>query len=165
MTILYYIFISFLFLKIALIDYIEHYIYDRDLLISLVIILGYNFYSESTMLCLTGLTFGIIVGLLQFFLGYLMYKTEAYGSGDVFLLAILGAFLGSTTFIDYFVFLHLLLGAVLFIILLLKPSWKRKAIPLAPIYIIGMFLFLLANKPTFVDQLKFFISMFENTPF
>lgn len=160
MTILYLAFISFFFCKISLVDYIEHNIYDRDIFISLIIILSYNLQSGTIITCLTGLAFGITAGLLQFFLGYLMYRTEAYGMGDVFLLAVIGAFLGSTIFIDYFMFIQLLLGAILVIVLLMKPSWKRKAIPLAPIYITGMFLFLLANKPTLVEQLNFCINLF-----
>lgn len=159
MSIVYYTFIIFFFSKILLLDYIEYSIYDRDILISLMIIFAYNLYTGNFIPCIIGLGFGAAVGLLQFILGYLIYKSEAYGSGDVFLLAVIGAFLGNTNFIGYFFFVHLLLGLVLLIALLINPSCKNKAIPLAPFYIIGIPLFILMGKPSFYEQLKFLISL------
>lgn len=159
MSIVYYTFIVFFFSKILLLDYIEYSIYDRDILISLMIIFSYNLYIGNLFPCIIGLGFGAAVGLLQYIFGYLIYNSEAYGSGDVLLLAVIGAFLGSTNFIGYFFFVHLLLGLVLLIALLINPSCKNKAIPLAPFYVIGIPIFLLAGNPTYWDIFYFFLSL------
>lgn len=66
MSIVYYTFIIFFFSKILLLDYIEYSIYDRDILISLMIIFAYNLYTGNFIPCIIGLGFGAAVGLLQF---------------------------------------------------------------------------------------------------
>ena len=107
-----YVFLFFIFLmfiRISVIDWREHAIYDRDIVLTMFFVALYKVFYGDFFSSLYGLATGLIVGLLIFGVVYKVYGFEAFGQGDVILLATLGFFL-DMSFLHYFAFAMMLSG-------------------------------------------------------
>lgn len=158
-TIGFYIILAIIFIRIAYIDYKEHAIYDRDNLMAALVIGAYNLYHSMLLDSLIWAVLGLIIGFLIFLSAYAYYHFEAFGLGDVFLLGILGALFRSD-FLSYF---SISLMASGFLVILLIPFLGMKRlnsleIPLAPILLFWVPIFILLDKPSIILLLQKFFS-------
>lgn len=135
-------------LRIAYIDYKEHYIYDLDILMASVISVAYNVYFFAAGASLKGGICGFAVGYVIFAVTKQVYGEEAFGFGDVLLLGVLGLFFGFPAFLHYFAITIMLVGLVASGFLLYDKSLAKKAVPMAPIFVAGGFLHVWTNYPT-----------------
>lgn len=155
MDYVYYFLLSIIFIKIAIIDYLEHVIYDRDNFAAALLIIGYGINNEIILDALSGAVLALLIGFLIFFASYKFYGFEAFGLGDVLLLGVLGLFFAS----DFLNYLSISLMVSGFIILLLVPflGYKRICsleIPLAPLLLFWVPIFLLAGKPSIISLMQ-----------
>lgn len=155
---IYYAIIFCIFFTISYVDYKEHAIYDKHILIATIIIFAYNWYSQCLLDSLLNAGAGLVIGLIIFFTSYKYYGFEAFGLGDVFLLAVLGLFLGND-FRSYIAIAYILSG---FLITLLIPFMgydkvNSIEIPMAPILLVWVPIFIFLGKPSIIHLLqKFF---------
>ena len=146
-----YLFLSFIFLmffRISVIDWREHAIYDRDIAFTMVFIALYKIFYGDFFSSLYGFAMGLIVGLLIFSVVYKVYGFEAFGQGDVILLAAVGFFL-DMSFLHYFA-LSMMLGGILGVLMLLLSRKHAEDIELAyaPVLLIWIPLYFYFNKPS-----------------
>lgn len=147
-----------MFLKIAVIDWREHAIYDKDIALTAVFIgLSKVFYSE-ILPALYGCATGLVIGLIIFGATYKLYGFEAFGQGDVLLLTILGFFLGES-FLHYFALSMMLDGAAAIIYLLIQQLKNKQFVdielPYAPALLVWLPIYLYLNTPSLFDVYKF----------
>lgn len=93
--------IMMFFVKISIIDWQEHAIYDKDIFITGIFILLYKGLYGNLLNALVGGLTALLLGVLIFAVVYKFYGFEAFGQGDVLLLAILGLFF-EDSFLNYF---------------------------------------------------------------
>lgn len=146
-----YPFLALVLGEIALVDYREHVIYDFDTLLAFVLVFAYKYLIHALGMSLLFSLLGLVIGLVIFFVSYKVYGFEAFGFGDVLLLAVMGLWF-SYDFFSYFSLTFMISG---FGILLLVPFiGYRKAMqiemPLAPILVTGAFLYVLMGRPSIV---------------
>lgn len=149
-----YVFLSFIFLmffRISVIDWCEHAIYDRDIVLTMFFVALYKVFYGDFFSSLYGLSMGLIVGLLIFSVVYKIYGFEAFGQGDVILLAALGFFL-DMSFLHYFAF-AMMLGGFLGVLILLLSRKHAADIELAyaPVLLVWLPLYYYFNKPSLWD--------------
>ena len=126
-----YVFLFFIFLmfiRICVIDWREHAIYDKDIVLTMVFVALYKVFYGDFFPSL----FGVV---------YKVYGFEAFGQGDVILLAALGFFL-DTSFLHYFAF-AMILGGILGVLMLLLSRKHAEDIELAyaPVLLVWLHLF------------------------
>ena len=92
----YHVGVFLLFLVIAAGDFLFQEIDDRHIVFSLVWVLGWQFYFGNYSSALFGGGLGFLISGASYFAGRLLYKTAAYGLGDVFLTVVVGAVVGTT---------------------------------------------------------------------
>ena len=146
-----YPFLALVLGEIALVDYREHAIYDFDTLLAFALVFAYKYLIHALGMSLLFSLLGLLIGLVIFFVSYKVYGFEAFGFGDVLLLAVMGLWF-SYDFFSYFALTFMVSG---FGILLLVPFLGyRKAMqiemPLAPILVAGAFLYVLMGRPSIV---------------
>lgn len=146
-----YVFLFFIFLmfiRISVIDWREHAIYDKDIVLTMVFVALYKVFYGDFLSSLYGLATSLIVGLLIFGVVYKVYGFEAFGQGDVILLAALGFFL-DTSFLHYFAF-AMMLGGILGVLMLLLSRKHAEDIELAyaPVLLVWLPLYFYFNKPS-----------------
>lgn len=146
-----YVFLFFIFLmfiRISVIDWREHAIYDRDIVLTMFFVALYKVFYGDFFSSLYGLATGLIVGLLIFGVVYKVYGFEAFGQGDVILLAALGFFL-DMSFLHYFAF-AMMLGGILGVLMLLLSRKHAEDIELAyaPVLLVWLPLYFYFNKPS-----------------
>lgn len=146
-----YPFLALVLGEIAWVDYREYAIYDFDTLLAFTLVFAYKYLIHALGMSLLFSLLGLLIGLVIFFVSYKAYGFEAFGFGDVLLLAVMGLWF-SYDFFSYFALTFMVSG---FGILLLVPFLGyRKAMqiemPLAPILVAGAFLYVLMGKPSIV---------------
>ena len=141
--------VSLTYLYIAYMDYRTCYIWDLPIIISFLVNILYAFYNYRLLDCLLG---GVIAGLIHgiiFLVTMYIYNEEKYGLGDVLLMSSIGTMLGVRNFLEY-QFLEFIATGLLALILLL---YKREniSIPLAPVYVFWLFVYIGLDKPEFFN--------------
>lgn len=146
-----YPFLALVLGEIAWVDYREHAIYDFDTLLAFALVLAYKYLIHALGMSLLFSLLGLLIGLVIFFVSYKVYGFEAFGFGDVLLLAVMGLWF-SYDFFSYFA--HTFMASGFGILLLVPFLGYRKAMqiemPLAPILVAGAFLYVLMGKPSIV---------------
>ena len=144
-------FIFLMFFRISVIDWREHAIYDRDIVLTMVFIALYKVLYGDFFSSLYGLATGLTVGLLIFGVVYKVYGFEAFGQGDVLLLVALGFFL-DMSFLHYFAF-AMMLGGILGILMLLLSRKRAEDIELAfaPVLFVWLPLYFYFDCPSLWD--------------
>lgn len=159
MEYLYYFVIGCLFIRIAVIDYREHVIYDRDNLSAAIIIMLYSAYSSRLMEALAYADITFLIGYIIFIAAYRYYGFEAFGLGDILLLAVLGLFLGDS-FLHYFALSMMFDGMIALIYLLAQQKLKDRRLesielPYAPALLVWLPLYSYFDKPYLMDVYRF----------
>ena len=138
--------IAFFLIKIAYIDFKTQYIYIRDLWILAIVVAFYKIYNGNFILSIFAGT-GAYIFLYAFYkIAYLIYKEEAFGLGDVYLLGILGCYWSWPTMIHFTYFVFLLAG-IIGIIFLIGTQNRKYRIAFGPILNISVFLYHLLGMP------------------
>ncbi len=148
MTEFYYFLISIIFLKISYIDFKEKFIYDIDLILAAAIITIYNLITAQIIPMVLGAAVGFFIGYVIYTAAMLIYHEEAFGFGDVLLMAVLGMFLKWPFFIHCFSISIIFTGFFCILFLIINPKFKNSSIPLAPILIFWLPIFYIVGKPT-----------------
>ena len=151
MEIIYLFITSLIFLKIAYVDYKEHYIYDLDIAFAIAVILAYNLYLSNLKDACIGGVIGFVIGYAIYAASYYVYKEEAFGFGDVLLLGVLGLFFGFPTFLHYFAVTIMATGVVAAFLILYDRKYRKLEIPMAPIFILGAVSYVLLGYPSIED--------------
>lgn len=158
MDILFYLFLALIFIRIAYVDYREHVIYDRDNILSALLIGFYSLYLGCFLDSLLGAAIGLFMGGIIFGVAYKYYNFEAFGLGDVFLLGVLGLLFGND-FLSYFCISFMASG---FLVLFLIPFLGIKRlnsleIPLAPVLLFWVPIFIYLGKPSIISILQLYM--------
>ena len=149
--IIYLCFVAAMFLKIAYVDFKEQYIYDFDLLVVTTPILMFNICYSTWKLALLGGVIGFLIGYVIFAVSFYVYKEEAFGFGDVLLLGVIGLFFGFPTFLHYFAITIMAAGVGALVFILYDNKNCKMALPLAPVFIVGIGGYVLLGYPTVID--------------
>ena len=143
---------------IAITDLRHKYIYDWHLIASTCFIIVQLICANAPILNhLLGAITGFLLGYIIYKLSFYIYKDEAFGYGDVLLLALLGLYFGTNIY-SYIVATCCIIS-LLAALYLTDMSWNsicNISIPLAPVFITTAFLYELLNEPTIAD----FVSIF-----
>ena len=146
--------IMLMFFKIAVIDWREHAIYDKDIAITALFITLYKVFYAEVFSSLYGCATGLIIGSIIFGAAYKLYGFEAFGQGDVLLLAILGFFLGES-FLHYFALSMMLDGSIAAIYLLAQKSKSKPFVdielPYAPVLLVWLPIYFYLDIPSLFD--------------
>ena len=140
-------------------DFKEHYINDWYIVLSLFILFGAGIYNQCFLNTLYGFITGLIIGFLCYGLGFLISKSESFGMADVFLLTVIGSYLGWFDTINFFIFVSYFNGIILLPKILLYKKVKNAGYPMAPLYSLGLLCFILLNKPN-IFEIRNFICKF-----
>ena len=160
--IIYLCFVSAMFLKIAYVDFKEHYIYDFDLIVVIIPILMFNVCYFTWKLALLGGVIGFFTGYVIYAVSYYAYKEEAFGFGDVLLLGVIGLFFGFPTFLHYFAITIMVAGVVALVLILYDSKNCRMTLPLAPVFIAGIGGYVLLGYPTVIDAVFYLQDVYHN---
>lgn len=92
-------------------------------------------------------------GILYFmaYFGYLVYKREVMGGGDIKLLAWIGAVLGLKSILPIIMIAGLLPVPLMLIALVLRYKQWRDPIPFGPFIVLGSFIYVGLGSPTIVQ--------------
>lgn len=131
---------------IAYTDYRYKYIEDKANLYVVLTALIFNIGKGSLKDCLTGLLVAFAINAALYCLFYYIYKDEVFGQGDVLLMTAIGAILGCEEYLGYYVFQSLASGLTAFGYLLIARR-KLLLVPMAPVYVFWLILYLLLGKP------------------
>lgn len=142
---------------IAYIDFKTQYIYDKDLIGVLIIILIYQIYNNNFLNALISGIIAFIIGFLIFLVSYMIYQEEAFGLGDVYLLALLGCYWLWPQIIHFLCFTFLFSGLVAIIVLIITKN-KNCRIALAPILVFSIPLYYLFGNPTVYKLFSIFLN-------
>lgn len=151
------VFIGVSLLLMAIVDLKSRYIYDIHIFITGFLICLRLLGSE-VLPHIYGAFCGFLIGYLMYKGAYWYYKEEAFGFGDVLLLMLLGLYFGWPLFIHYFAVCYMLIGLVIVVPLIIKPSLLKSSVPMAPFYIFGAFAYKFLGSP---DCLEFVIRLLE----
>ena len=153
-----YVLIAGILAKIAYTDYKEHAIYDRDILIACGVIAIYQCLLSNFLDALIFTILGLMIGFVIFLASYQYYGFEAFGMGDVFLLGVLGL-LFSSSFLNYLA-LSLMISGFVVIFLIPFMGYEKVCkleIPLAPLLLAWVPVYILAGKPSIILLLQKFL--------
>lgn len=165
MEIVYLLITLAIFLKIAYIDYKEHYIYDLDIAFVAIVILAYNLYFSNLKCTCIGGAVGFAIGYAIYAASYFVYKQEAFGFGDVLLLGVLGLYFGFPTFLHYFAITIMATGLIAVILIIYDSKYRKLEVPMAPIFTLGAISYVLLGYPSIEDTIitiyyGFFVGMY-----
>ena len=150
-------------LEIAYVDYKTHYIYDLHLIVALLVAaIKLLFGSGDWIDALGGAAMGFALGYIMYKLAYLYYKEEAFGFGDVLLLGVLGFYYGLLGFLSCFCITYLILGVLIILPVILKPSLLQMSVPMAPVYVAGALVYKFIGEPgllEFLYDIRVFLGM------
>lgn len=133
-------------LKIAYVDYKTQYIYDYDMIGVFTVILIYQFINGKLTDAIIAGVFSAAVGFFIYISAYLIYKEEAFGLGDVYLLGNLGCF-WSWPQILHFLYFSFLFAGIIGLIVLAFTKKRKHRIAFGPILNISVFLYHLCGSP------------------
>ena len=142
-----------MFLKIAYVDFKEQYIYDLDLMVVSAPIMMFHLCYSTWKSALLGGVVGFLIGYVIFAASYYVYKEEAFGFGDVLLLGVIGLFFGFPIFLHYFAITIMAFGVVALVLILYDSKNCKMALPLAPVFIVGIGGYVLLGYPTVIDAI------------
>lgn len=153
-----YFLIGSIFFKIAYTDYKEHAIYDRDTLVALLLVGTYQFIVSNLLDSIIFAVIGLMIGFVIFLVAYQVYGFEAFGMGDVFLLGVLGL-LFSSSFLNYLALSLMISGLVVTFLIPFMGYEKvcKLEIPLAPLLLAWVPIYILAGKPSIILLLQKFL--------
>lgn len=160
MEILYYLYVavtSLLLFKIAYIDFKTQYIYISDLSILAVVVSLYKIYIGDMLSSAFAAAAAGIFGYVIYKISYLIYQEEAFGLGDVFLLAILGCY-WSWPLIVHFIYFSFLLAGIIGLVVLAFTRNRKYRIAFGPVLSISVFLYYLWGVPDIYSIVQFFKS-------
>lgn len=144
---------------IAITDLRHKYIYDWHLIASACFIIVQLICANAPILNhLLGAITGFLLGYIIYKLSFYIYKEEAFGYGDVLLLALLGLYLSIDHFPSFIVMMCFIVS-LMSALYLSDISWKTLrtiSIPLAPVFILSVFIYRLLDCPTITN----FVSSF-----
>lgn len=153
------IFIIIAMIIIAITDFRQKYIYDLHLLIAAFFIIAQLICSNAPIFNhLLGALEGFLLGYIIYKLSFYIYKEEAFGYGDVLLLSLLGLYLSIDHVLSFIVMMCFIVS-LMSALYLSDISWKTLrtiSIPLAPVFILSVFIYRLLDCPTITD----FVSSF-----
>lgn len=157
-TIGFYTLLTLIFVRIAYVDYKEHAIYDIDNILAALLITAHSIYSETFLDSLIFGAIALLIGFCIFLIAYFYYGFEAFGLGDVLLFGVLGL-LFAQDFLSYFSISLMISG---FIIILLIPflgmkKLNRLEIPMAPVLLFWVPIFIYFDKPSIILLLQKFL--------
>jgi len=135
-------------IAISIIDLMELIIPDKITFPTLLLGLVYQFLLKKPVDSVVGVATGVLLGFLIRVLGAFIFKQEAFGLGDIKLLACLGAFLGPFGVL-FSLFAGSFLGSTFGIFFFLKK--KKRIIPFGPFLSISGTLFIYLK--TFLTKL------------
>lgn len=151
MDVVYLFLTAAMFLKIAYIDYKEHYIYDVDISIVTAIIVGYNLLFTNFKDMFMGGILGFAIGYAIYAMSYYVYKEEAFGFGDVLLLGVLGLYFGYPTFFHYFAITIMATGVIAAVLIIYDSKYRKMEVPMAPIFTLGAVSYVIFGYPSIED--------------
>lgn len=157
MEILYYLYIavtSLLLFKIAYIDFKTQYIYISDLALFAVVVSLYKIYIGDMLSSAFAAAAAGIFGYAIYKISYLIYQEEAFGLGDVFLLAILGCY-WSWPLIVRFIYFSFLLAGIIGLVVLAFTRNRKYRIAFGPVLSISVFLYYLWGLPDIYSIIQF----------
>lgn len=125
-----FIFFLNMLISIAIIDYTASLIYNRDILLFGTMIIFFRFLTKNLLLLelFKAVFLGIIFYYIVYFLGYSMYKREAFGKGDVLYLGAIGTFLNANQVLNVAIISFFVSGFFIIITKLFKLSRKKSSI-------------------------------------
>lgn len=144
------VFIGVSLLLMAIVDLKSRYIYDIHIFVTGFLIC-LRLLGSDALLHIYGACCGFLIGYIMYKGALWYYKEEAFGFGDVLLLMLLGLYFGWPLFIHYFVICYLLIGLVIVIPIILKPSLLKASVPMAPFYIFGAFAYKFMGSPDCIE--------------
>jgi leader peptidase (prepilin peptidase)/N-methyltransferase len=134
---LFYAYFFSVLIAISGIDFAYQLIPDILSMPGILIGLIFNLIQGSFLTALIGAAFGGGLILLIRFVGGLVYKKEVMGLGDVYLTAMIGAFVGFP-FVLATIFIGALVGAILGIVFVIATRQSRESpIPFGPFLSVG----------------------------
>ncbi|GMO64734.1 MAG: hypothetical protein Nk1A_1410 [Endomicrobiia bacterium] len=153
-----FVFLIFLLIHVSVMDYFYRVI--PVIFPTLLITFGiFSSFVNSTLGGTYSLRFvnsflGILMGggvlFLVGILGWLIYKRETIGRGDVKLMAAVGAFIGWEKVL-FAIFIAVILGSIVgLVFILLKKIEKRGYIPFGPFLSVASFIVLFIPKPSLI---------------
>lgn len=153
-----YFLIACIFLKIAYTDYKEHAIYDRDIWISALLVGIYQYLCFNLWDSILFAVIGLLIGFAIFLAAYYFYGFEAFGLGDVLLFGVLGL-LFSSHFLNYLGLTLMISGFIImfFIPFMGYEKVSKLEIPLAPLLLAWVPVFILIGKPSIIVILQRFV--------
>lgn len=142
-----YMIVSSTLLVISCIDFEHQIIPDRFqiLLLALGIIVTIFDTTQMWYSHLIGLGIGAGIMLLFYGLGFLLFKREAMGFGDVKLMGVCGLILGWQNILVAII-VGSIVGAICLLILQKKSQEKNKEYPFAPFLVLGVFFALILGQ-------------------
>lgn len=153
-----YFLIGSIFFKIAYTDYKEHAIYDRDTLVAFLLVGTYQFMISNFLDSIIFAVIGLLIGFAIFLAAYQFYGFEAFGLGDVFLLGVLGLLFASN-FLNYLALSLMISGFVVMFLIPFMGYEKvcKLEIPMAPLLLAWVPVYILAGKPSIILLLQKFL--------
>jgi Flp pilus assembly protein protease CpaA len=156
MMINFFYFLIWIFLfKIAYIDLKTQYIWDSDVLVVAVLAMVANLMQPKQFVPgIYGFSVALSLGFVIFVVVKNIYGEEAFGCGDVLLLAAIGMLVKWPNFLGYFTIFAEFGGLVAVPIYFLNRTSKIY-LPLSPILVSSLALFFWMGKPSLIDIIKF----------
>ena len=135
-----------IFIKIAYCDYRTKFIYVSDLVALAIVVILYKLFNDDIGASLLAGAAAYAFGYAIYIVSYWYYGEEAFGSGDVYLLGILGCYWSWPTIVHFIYFLFIF--AAFFGIVLLAITRDRKyPVAFGPILIISVFIYHMLGLP------------------
>lgn len=137
------------YLYIAYVDFRKHYIEDLAVLIGIVLTVVYTVIfrpiNETWMAIYWGFI-GFAIHYVIYKIAMWYYREEAFGFGDVLLMASLGCFLTDKYF-GYLLVEIMVSGIFGVIVMILKKGNIHYELPLAPLYVVSLGAFFAIGAP------------------
>lgn len=163
----FYLIFSALMLIVFFIDFEQHVIPDSVSLSGIFLGLIFNFtrgmfwVEKKSFNPFLSSVFGMLLGYAFFYviakLGRLCFKKEVLGEGDLFLAALLGAYLGWRGVLLSIFLAYLLAGGTALVLLLLRKIKMGEYVPFGPALVAGGFLTLFFEKQIVDLYLRIFL--------
>lgn len=111
-----------------------------------------SYWRQGLVPLLWGGSLALMLNLIIYFTVYHFYGYEGYGQGDVLLMTVVGCYLGSWFYLDYFILWTFAMGLIATLLCLWHKSIKAE-LRLAPFILGGAVVFDLLGRPDFLNWL------------